>query len=405
MAIDGRVTILLTLKGRDLCTLRWLWHANHVGLPFAVFIADGEVNSTIARLIEDPAVFPKLLIDYHRYHDRTLSDFYCKVEDALSQIRTPYVMMSDNDDFLFPSGILRSLDYLECSPDYVSAGGGVGHFEARVEENQLLNLHGKVERYWYQQSRAYQSYSLDSSLAAERVCEAYSGFLTVCYNVFRVEALRQIATETAQFNFQRMDNAELLLMLRAATLGKIKSDSSYISYFRQLGTSSNPARGKDFVHSLSAEPYIQEIQTLLKRIAEIVAQADGVEPDGVAERLNAISAARLREKLIAVLGWRAAVKRVLKKYIPQVLLTSAKTLGERVRSGKSSAAGGQPISREGIFQLAARAGAPTALLATLQGDLADVERTMENGDFLAFVKSRAPELLRQDKRAPSGADA
>ena len=404
MAIDVRVTILLTLKGRDLCTLRWLWHANRVGLPFSVFIADGEVNPTIARLIEDPAVFPNLLIEYHRYNDRTFYDFYRKLEDALSKIKTPYVMMSDNDDFLFPSGIVRSLDYLECSPDYVSAGGGIGHFETRVEENQLLSLQGKVERLWYQQSKAYQSYNLDCPLAAERVCEVYSGFLTVCYNVFRVETLRQIANETAQFNFQRLDNAELFLMLRAATLGKINSDSSYISYFRQLGTSSNPSRGKDFVYSLSAEPYVEEIQGIVKRIAVIAAQADGVEADGVAERLNAISAARLREKLIAVLGWRATVKGVLKKSIPQVLLTYAKTLSERVRSGKSSATGGRPISREGFFQLAARAGASTALLAKLQRELADVERTMENEDFLAFVQVCAPELLRQDKRAPSGAD-
>jgi glycosyltransferase domain-containing protein len=404
MTIDARLTILLTLKGRHLFTLRWLWHANRVGLPFPVFIADGEVNSTIARLIEDPAVFPNLLIEYHRYNDRTFYDFYRKLEDALSKIKTPYVMMSDNDDFLFPCGIIKSVDYLEGSPDYVSAGGGIGHFETRVEKNQLLNLNGKVERLWYQQSRAYQSYDLDCPLAAERVCEAYSGFLTVCYNVFRVEALRKIANETAQFNFQRLDNAELFLMLRAATLGKIKSDASYISYFRQLGTSSNPSRGKDFVYSLSAEPYLEEIQRIVKRIAVIATQADGAEADGVAERLNAISAARLREKLIAVLGWRATVKGVLKKYMPQVLLTYVKTLGERVRSGKSSATGGRPISREGIFQLAARAGASGTLLANLQRELADVEYTMENGDFPAFVLGCAPELLRQDNRAPSGAN-
>jgi hypothetical protein len=151
------------------------------------------------------------------------------------------------------------------------------------------------------------------------------------------------------------------------------------------------------VFSLSTEQYLEEIQRIVKRIAVIAAQADGAEADGVAERLNAISAARLREKLIAVLGWRATVKGVLKKYMPQVLLTYAKTLGERVRSGKSSATGGRPISREGIFQLAARAGAPTGLLAKLQRELADVERTMESGNFPAFVQACAPELLGQDK--------
>lgn len=405
MATDARLTILLTLKGRHLFTLRWLWHANRVGLPFPVLIADGEVHPAVASLIEDPAVFPNLRIEYHRYNDLTFDDFYRKVEDALSRIKTPYVMMSDNDDFLFPSGIISSLEFLERSPGYISAGGGIGHFQTRVEKGQLLNLNGKVERFWYQQSRAYQSYDLDCPRVVERVCEIYSGFLTVCYNVFRVGVLRQIASETTQFNFQRLDNAELFLMLRVATLGMVKSDPSYISYFRQLGTSSNPSRGKDFVVSLSTEQYLDEIQRIVKCIATIAAQTDAAEARVVAERLHAISAARLREKLIAVLGWRATVKGVLKTCMPHVLLTYAKILGERVRSGKSSATGGRTISREGIFQLTARAGASTAVLAKQQQEMADVESTMENGDFIAFVQACAPELLNQDTQAPAGAHA
>lgn len=124
---DAQLTILLTLKGRHLFTLRWLWHANRIKLPFPIFIADGEVHSTIARLIEDCSVFPNLLIEYHR-SDVTFYDFYQKIDDALSKIRTPYVVMSDNDDFLFPSGIIRSLNFLERSPAYVCAGGGGGTF-------------------------------------------------------------------------------------------------------------------------------------------------------------------------------------------------------------------------------------------------------------------------------------
>lgn len=398
MAIDKRLTVLLTLKGRDLYTLRWLWHANRTGLPFPVVIADGEVNPSVARLIENPAVFPNLQIEYRRYNDRTFYDFYLKLQDALASIKTPYVMMSDNDDFLFPSGIVESLECLERSPDYVSAGGGIGHFESRVEENQLPNLSGKIERYWYQQSRAYRSYDLASQSAAERVCEAYSGFLTVCYNVFRVEALRKTTDEMVQFNFQRLDNSELLLILRTATLGKVKSYASCLSYIRQLGTSSNPSRGKDFVVSLSTETYIDEIQKIAKHIAAIAAQADGAKAEEVAERLHAISTARLREKLIAVLGWRATVKGALKSYAPQVLIAYAKALGERFRSGKSSAAGGRPISREGMLELTAKAGASAALMAETQRELADIERTMESGDFIAFVRASAPELLRQDER-------
>src|SRR6185437_5313306 len=179
MALDARLTVLLTLKGRDLYTLRWLWHANRIRLPFPIVIADGEVNPAVARLIENPAVFPNLQIEYRRYNDLTFHDFYLKIEDALSSIKTPYVMMSDNDDFLCPGGIIASVEFLERSPDYVSAGGGIGHFESRIDKNQIPNLSGKIEKFWYQQSRAYRAYDLKSELATERMHEAYSGFLTV----------------------------------------------------------------------------------------------------------------------------------------------------------------------------------------------------------------------------------
>jgi glycosyltransferase domain-containing protein len=399
MSSDSRVTILLTLKGRDLYTLRWLWHANRVGLPFPVVIADGDVNLTVARLIEEPATFPNLKIAYRRYNDRSFSDFYLKLRDAVASIETPYVMMSDNDDFLCPSGIIESANWLQNTPAYVSAGGAISHFEAEREPNRLANLSGKIQRYWYQQSRAYRSYDLDSQSAAERVSEAYSGFLTVWYNVFRTETLRDITNELVRFNFQRLDNSELWLILRTATLGKVKSHASCISYVRQLGTSSNPARGKDFVDTVSNSTYVDEIQKIAKYIGNIAAELDGAKAEDVIEKLNAISAARLRGKLIAVLGWRASVKRALKTYMPLALTVYAKGLLGRFRSGKSSAAGGQPILREDLLQQVARSGASAMLLDETKRELADIERTMESGDFIAFVEANAPELLRQHELA------
>lgn len=402
MAFDPRLTVLLTLKGRDLYTLRWLWHANRVHLPFPVVIADGEANPTIARLIEGGAAFPNLTIEYRRYNDLSFRDFYLKIQDALASIKTPYVMLSDNDDFLLPSGIIQSVDYLERSPGYVSAGGGVGHFESRDEPNQLPRLSGKIQKFWYQQSRNYQAYDLDSALAAERACEAYAGFLTVCYNVFRVETLRTIASETTDFNFQRLDNQELYWILRTATLGKIKSFASCISYLRQLGTSSNPSRGKDFVVSVSNEKYIDEIQAIVNRIAATSAELDGTNADAIAGKLQAISAARLRQKLIAVLGWRATVKEALKRRLPPVMLSFVKAIANQFRSGASSAAGGRPVAREAMLNAMLVASPSAGLVAETRQELDAIEQTMANGAFIAFLQSAVPDLLAQELRTLSG---
>ncbi len=394
MSLDDRLTILLTLKGRDLYTLRWLWHANRVRLPFPVVVADGQVNDTIARLIESGA-FPHLTIDYRRYDDRSFRDFYFKIQDALASIKTPYVMLSDNDDFVLPSGVRVSVEHLERSPDYVSAGAGVGHFESEDEPQRLPHLSGKIRRFWFQQSKNYQAYDLASPQAAPRVYEAYAGFLTVCYNVFRVEALLKIAQEVTEYNFRRLDNQELYWILRIATLGKVKSFGTCMSYLRQLGTSSNPSRGKDFVFSVSTEPYVDEIQKIAQRIAAETAQADGVGAAPIADRLNVIGAARLRSKLEAVLGWRATVKTLLKRLMPAPLVGLMKIVGDRLRSGASSAAGGRSVSREAMLSLMRAAGAPAALVAETRQELDAIDETMASGAFIAFLQSAAPDVLAQ----------
>ncbi len=396
MATDAQLTILLTLKGRHLFTLRWLWHANRIKLPFPIFIADGEVHSTIARLIEDRSVFPNLLIEYHRYNDVTFYDFYQKIDDALSKIRTPYVMMADNDDFLFPSGIIRSLNFLERSADYVCAGGGVAHFETGVGKSEYSNLSGKIKRFWYQQSKAYRSFDLANSLASERAFDVYAGSFTVHYNVYRLDTLRSIASELVKCNFSRLESSELFWKLRAATLGKLKSDPSYISYFRQMGTSLNPYRKDDFIDTLSNEAYLEEIRTIVKSITSLAAKNDGISPDVLEKELGRLSAEHLRSKLIQIFGWRTALKLWFKNYLPEALLQSTRLVGDRIRSGKSSAAGGRPISRERMFKFAAEAGASEELVVEQQKEFAEIEATLQSREVLAFIQRHAPELLLQD---------
>jgi glycosyltransferase domain-containing protein len=366
-------------------------------LPFRIFIADGEVHPTIARLIEDHSVFPNLQIEYHRYTDRTFYDFHQKLNDAFSKITSPYVMLSDNDDFLFPSGIIRSLNFLEYSTDYVCAGWAVGHFETKNTKTVYRNLFGSISRIWYQQSKAYQSYNLESALASERVFTVHVGSLTVHYNVYRLDALRCIARELLEHDFSRIENSELFWRLRTATLGKLKSDGGGFSYFRQVGTSLNPSRKNDFIDTLSAGAYLAEIQRVVKAIASICARNDGVSGDVLKKKLGECSAEDLRAKLILVLGWRATVKSRFKKYLPEVFFRRLRLAGDWIRSGKSSATGGRPIPREQMFKLIGGAGASEELVGEQRKEFAEIEVTLEGREFFAFIQRQAPELLLQNQ--------
>ena len=80
--IDNSLTIILTLRGRHLHTLRWMWHANRTSLPYHIIIADGEVHPTIDRLLSDPSIFPNISYEYHRYRDLSLTDYYKKIKET-----------------------------------------------------------------------------------------------------------------------------------------------------------------------------------------------------------------------------------------------------------------------------------------------------------------------------------
>ncbi|MGA9951110.1 MAG: hypothetical protein WBQ24_22905, partial [Xanthobacteraceae bacterium] len=86
-----RLTIVLPLRGRHLFTLRFLWYADKLRLPYRILIADGQVNETVARHIENSRTFfPNLDIDYVRYPDDAgYPQYFAKMADAMRRVRTP----------------------------------------------------------------------------------------------------------------------------------------------------------------------------------------------------------------------------------------------------------------------------------------------------------------------------
>ena len=235
--IDNRLTILLTLKGRPLHTLRWLWHADKIKLPFKVYIADGEVDDKLAELLESKKFFKNVNYQYHRYDDASLLHYYQKCADAVKKIDTPYVMMADNDDFIFPSGITKSLDFLDAEKDYVCSQGGISGFGVVASQSPLSKIVGKITKFSYRYSVNYESRDCASPLALERLLEQVHNYHPIFYSAIRKEALAKVTSEIVEFNFSSMQIHELYWTYRTATLGKIKSTDKYLSHMRQKNTS------------------------------------------------------------------------------------------------------------------------------------------------------------------------
>ena len=142
MNLDSALTILLPLKDRTAFTYRWMSYANAVRLPFNVYIADGGDEDGAQQALSDHSRFPFVRYEYHRYpFDRSLGDFYAKIEDALSRIDTPLVAMAANDDFFVIDALRQAAAFLIEHPDYVTCGGGCAQFwidRSRCESKDAL---------------------------------------------------------------------------------------------------------------------------------------------------------------------------------------------------------------------------------------------------------------------------
>jgi glycosyltransferase domain-containing protein len=383
----------MPLKGRHLHTLRFLWHANQCAIPWRILIADGQVHPTIARLLEDRAKFPNLDIEYVRYpDDRSYPDFWRKIADAISRVKSKYFMWVDNDDFLFPTGLERSVAFLDANPDFVCCGGGVAGFELHAPRNAPLPMlcgDFSVLRYRYRPpDRSFQIEAASSLTRAVEVVPATWPY----YAVTRSEAAAALWPEAARIGFLDTMLHERFCMMGFMALGKGRSDASMMSYFRQYSTSIGGGyRDRlDWVDHLLHTPYSHEIDATVAVLSELVAKADDMEQSVAAEMIRkAIGDKLLRPYLRRIFRPRSTILRA--KYHVTERMPEISTWLKRARFLLRR-------ERHGIFDQLRRDGATEDYIATFRSELSEIERVLIGPEFPQFLCHEAPDLLRTAMR-------
>jgi glycosyltransferase domain-containing protein len=272
------VTIVLTLKGRPLHTLRWMWHHDRTRLPFPVIVADGGEDPEVEKLLSDPANFPNLNYKYLRYHDRTLPDFYFKMTDVVAKVETPHLMLSDNDDFVLPSAVRRAGDFLLAHPDYVSAGGGyLTGFTIFSEDPELDNVSGDPLLAWVASiPRAY-----DDDAPVARLERKYAGDVCYWYNIMTATAAAAVFGEVRRIGFRSLDMMEHFVYSWMLIHGKIKMLSD-VSYARQFGTSQTFATLEPIFTRIIYDNWVGDLDALVQACADKAAADGHADADAVA---------------------------------------------------------------------------------------------------------------------------
>ena len=281
MIAGDHLTILLPLKDRVPFTQRWLAYAASAPLPYRVLIADGGADRTIAEIAADKRS-AGLDVEYVRYPlDRTYADYYTKLADALARVKTPFVVMADNDDLFIPEGLGRAVEFLAAHPEYVACGGQCAVFwlpSARPSDPADTVYGDRVQ--W----KCTSQFSTDvAETAKQRLRERCLGANDVFYAVHRTELLRSHFETVRDSNPRDLFLMEQLVMFLTAIAGKTRQlETLYIARQQDSPGSSGGAHQEqfgDWYDRMLVPTWSEDFGKFVDCAAAALARADGISAE------------------------------------------------------------------------------------------------------------------------------
>lgn len=388
--MTARLTIVLPLKGRHLFTLRLLWHANRARLPYRFLVADGEVHPELAKLLENSrTTFPNLDLEYVRYPDDVdFKRYYAKMADVFQRVRTPYVKIADNDDFLAPAGLKCCVDFLDAHADYVCCSGAIGGFSVRASPHESRELvSGSFNKLSSRFGLHDRAVDLKSPSATERVVAGLRNTWNF-YAVFRSPALAQMWQEMLELNPTNLQLSERFFVMRALTLGKARCDTSFFSYWRQYWTSlqlhwtsSQSEVRRDFVYYLLRSRFTEDVANVVQRISNRLVELDGGDPEEIAEHLRGPLEVWVREFIRHDFGAYATLRRHVRSQAAWVIAWLKRRRRFRLGSERRNIVAGLRTD-----------GATSEYVAKFKDELAQIEDVLTGQDFRRFLRQHMPAL-------------
>jgi len=260
------LTIILTLKGREKFTERWLSYFKGKQFSCFVFIADSsETNDNEEIVKKYLATNPKLR--YQRFeHKINKNDYLLKLKASIDTAESPYLLFADNDDFYIKDNLIQILEFLSKNPDYVGARG------QKVDLRLYDKLYSQESMVTGSNYLAIESFS--KSIEHEKSIDRASYFLhewfssqyaSNWYCVFRRNVLADVINQVLQCDDLHYLIAEIMLQVLVLAKGKVKI-INHPFYIRQSFTSSGGDRlymGTKFIKQEIEQGFFREFKRIL----------------------------------------------------------------------------------------------------------------------------------------------
>jgi len=271
---NKNITIILPLKDRVEFTNRWMSYANYISLPFKIFIADGGKDIEIEKKLKNSRNYPNLYYKYFKYpYDNSYSRYFNKLSNIIEKVSTPFVMLVDNDDFVVPLGIIKSINFLEKNPDYISCRGRIDGILIKPSSNKK-----DKEKYEFRYP-SEESVKLNQRRALNRLKVHLSNYSPTFYDVHRTVKINESFSKLKEMDLSDLHLAELATSCISVTQGKIKRNN-YPFLVRQMNPPGSSAAEENkkgnFFDRMFSKTWSDDYNTLRIEISNRLSEADNI---------------------------------------------------------------------------------------------------------------------------------
>ena len=218
MNYHKHLTLILLVHDNIEFPKRWIEYSSFIKLPYKIFIADGGKSSLFNDYINQNLDKLNLDIEFFKYsHEKSFSDFYKKSNDILSKVKTAYVAICSDDDFILPLGLEKSIKFLEENKAYSSARGEMlGIFF----QNYLNKDYTYGEDYEILNSAA-TSFSLEDRSCERRLLTHLEHYQITYYDIHRTKYLQFAYQKLLELNPTTYILAEIITSGFTVMQGKV----------------------------------------------------------------------------------------------------------------------------------------------------------------------------------------
>jgi glycosyltransferase domain-containing protein len=320
--MSNDLTVLVFLKDRSDFTKRLCQYLSLIQYPYTVLFSDGSIcdeNEYFFKNIKNKNLDFNFI--YKRYpKDISLEVFYKKCYESISEIKTPYVMLADNDDFLFPDGQKICVAFLRDNRDYVGCNGRVSGILLSPEPEKPYGDHIQYLSYYCNVMDAPMA--VDQEHACARIKSHLNNFYSIFYSVFKTESMVNTFNKILEFNFSELGIFELFFSQMQLAQGKIKTIPN-ITYVRQKGSSQTAVTQKDWFYRLFYTTWMKDCQKSIDCVAGVISRRENLEKKLVYDEIYSNLVNRMRSRyLLNEVYFFKNVSKLLEKEMLRLMLFS-----------------------------------------------------------------------------------